>query len=98
VRVADSNAAAGFAIKVDNTGKLRGRGANITPNLAAFDIAIKTKALERALRLERKLTASELAQLRQEFANAIYEREFRQGQKKVTLKVSRQEFEQKVGN
>lgn len=86
-----------FAIKVDATGKARGRGANITPTLESLDKALAKGAVERTLKLERKLTEIEMDSLRADFENVIWEREFRQGNKKVVLKVSKKDFEEKVG-
>jgi predicted RNA-binding protein YlxR (DUF448 family) len=37
-------------ISLDTTGKLRGRGANMTPTLEVFDEGLKRKALNRALK------------------------------------------------
>jgi hypothetical protein len=84
-------------VQVDQTGKLRGRGANITPTMAAFEQAITKGSIEHNLKLEQKLTATEVEALKAEFEQAINEREFRQGKKKVTLKISKEEFESKLG-
>lgn len=83
-------------IQVDPLGKLRGRGANILPTLEAFEKALQTKAIERALKLERKLSAEEVSDLRLSFEKAISEKEFRQGRKPVRLKVSKEVFAEKV--
>lgn len=84
------------AIQVDVYGKLRGRGANIIPEMSALQKALQNGAIERALKLERKLTPGEVEELTAAFEKAVGEKEFRQGRKPVKLKVSRVEFEQKV--
>ncbi len=94
----ESEVGKGFQVKVDAKGKERGRGASLDSNLAAFDLAIKKGAIERALKLERKLSASEITQLRTDFQNILSEREFRQGNKPVVIKVSKAEFDAKLAN
>lgn len=84
-------------IQVDLLGKLRGRGANIIPEMQALEKAFKNGAIERALKLERKLSVEEITQLTAAFEKAISEKEFRQGRKPVRLKVSKEEFEKKIG-
>lgn len=93
VRVDDDATA---PVKVDLTGKLRGRGANITPTNESLELAIKKGAIERALKFDHKMSAEMLAQLRQDFADAIFEKEFRQGRKPVVLKVKKAEFDAKM--
>jgi predicted RNA-binding protein YlxR (DUF448 family) len=93
----DLEAKAPARVVIDLTGKLRGRGANITPTVEALEAAFKKQAIERALKLESKLSPAEVEQLKQEMQDAISEREFRQGRKPVKLKVKKEEFEQKVG-
>ncbi len=39
-------------LTVDTTGKQPGRGAYICPNIECFDLAIKSKGIQRALELE----------------------------------------------
>lgn len=96
VRLADPQDNEPF-IQVDLLGKLRGRGANIIPEMSALEKAFKNGAIERALKLERKLTPDEIQTLTASFEKAIAEKEFRQGRKPVRLKVSKEEFEKKVG-
>jgi len=86
------------AIQVDLLGKLRGRGANIIPEVSALQKALKNGALERALKLERKLTPIEVETLIAAFERAVSEKDFRQGRKPVKIKVSKAEFENKVQN
>ncbi|MBL8015481.1 MAG: YlxR family protein [Candidatus Doudnabacteria bacterium] len=85
-----------FVIKVDPKGKERGRGASIDSTMEAFELAVKKHAIERALKLERHLNPEEVASLRKDFADLLEEREFRQGQKKVVYKVTREELEQRL--
>lgn len=97
VRLPNPEKSDDFVVEVDPKGKLRGRGANIDTTIEAFDAAVKKNAIERALKLERKLTAAELAHLRTQFLQVLSEREFRRGSKPVKLKVSKaqlQEFSQ----
>jgi hypothetical protein len=61
--------------------------------IEAFDIAIKKRALERGLKLNRKLTAEEVEGLKKSFLEGIEERSFRKGNQAVTIKVSQKEFE-----
>lgn len=84
------------SVEVDAKGKARGRGANIEMDINSFDLAIKKDAVKRALKLEKSLTPGEIAELRQNFAAAIAERQFRPGNKKVALKVSHSELSQKL--
>ncbi|MCA9379170.1 YlxR family protein [Candidatus Dojkabacteria bacterium] len=85
-------------VKVDPKGKLRGRGASLDATLEAFDLALKKKAIERALKLERKLTPPETEQLRTDFQEVIDERNFRQGNKVVRFKISKEELDAKLEN
>ncbi|KXK10035.1 MAG: YlxR family protein [Candidatus Dojkabacteria bacterium] len=80
-------------IKVDLTGKLEGRGANMAMEADNFDLAIKKKAFNRAFKLEKNLTTDDLATLKKDFLAAIEEKLFRKGKQKVTIKVSRSELE-----
>lgn len=54
-----------LAIHVDRKGKVNGRGAYICPLRSCFDLAIKKKAIHRALEVE--LTAETIAALDQEW-------------------------------
>jgi predicted RNA-binding protein YlxR (DUF448 family) len=80
-------------VVVDVKGKERGRGANLCLSLEAFDAAVKKRAIDRALKLETKLTPEQVQDLRDKFAKAIEEKQFRSGNKKVTLKISKAEFD-----
>ena len=71
---------------VDPKGKEKGRGANLTQSLEAFDLAVKKKIIQKALKLEKPLTPEEIANLRNSFQEAIEERAFRRGQKHVKIK------------
>lgn len=81
-------------IIVDLKGKLKGRGANLTPSLEAFDLAVKKQAIKRALKLEKALTPEQLIELRNDFAEAIEQKFFRPNNKPVTIKVSKKELDQ----
>jgi len=81
-------------ITVDLKGKAKGRGANIIPSLAAFELALKNKAMEKAFKLKKKLIAGQIDKLRQEFVNAIAQKEFRQGSKPVSIKIQKAELQQ----
>lgn len=97
VRLEDVENPQNFIVKIDAKGKERGRGASIDNSIEAFDLAIKKKAIERALKLERNLTEEEIERLRNEFNEVLEGREFREGNKPVTLKVTRAELAQKLG-
>lgn len=84
-------------VKVDPKGKLRGRGASIDSNMEAFDLAVKKKAIDRALKLEQSLTSPEIEQLRADFQEVIDDRNFRQGNKVVRFKISKEELAEKLG-
>lgn len=96
VKVQDPTDKTREIVQLDPRGKLRGRGANIDNSLEAFDAAVKKNAITRALRLERKLSTEELADLRKQMQNLLDERNFRQGQKKVILKVSHKDLQEKL--
>jgi predicted RNA-binding protein YlxR (DUF448 family) len=76
-------------VAVDLTGKLRGRGANLDMNMESFMIAVKKGAIERALKLDKKLTTSEIEGLRADFIGAMEEKTFRTGNKPVVIRISR---------
>ncbi len=81
------------AVKVDPRSKLEGRGANISMTMEAFDLAIKKRAISRALKLERALSKEEIDQLRIDFEQAIDEKKFRPKDKPVTIRVKKEEVE-----
>ena len=80
-------------VKVDTRSKLEGRGANLTMSLEAFDLAVKKRAIFRALKLEKQLTQDEVIVLRQEFELAIVERQFRPKDKPVTIRIKKKDLE-----
>jgi predicted RNA-binding protein YlxR (DUF448 family) len=80
-------------VKVDLRSKLEGRGANISMNMEAFDLAIKKRAISRALKLEKPLTKEEIDQLRIEFEIAIDEKKFRPKEKPVMIRVKKEVVE-----
>jgi predicted RNA-binding protein YlxR (DUF448 family) len=80
-------------IRIDPKGKEKGRGANLSMSMEAFDQAVKKHAFERALKLNRKLDAAKLQGLRAEFAEAIDQKKFRPGNKPVTIKVKKEQLE-----
>lgn len=81
------------AVVVDPQGRERGRGANLTMSLEAFDLAVKKHAFKRALKLDRDLTSEQLTQLREDFAQAIELKSFRRGREKVVLKVDKKQLD-----
>lgn len=96
VRLMDEDDSQKVIVKIDPKGKERGRGANIDSNIEAFELAVKKGAIERALKLESKLTVDEISQLRKDFNEVIDERKFRQGNKRVVYKVSKEELDSKL--
>jgi predicted RNA-binding protein YlxR (DUF448 family) len=84
------------SVVIDLRGKERGRGASLCADLAAFDLAVKKRAINRSLKLEKPLTVEQLADLRKLFEAAIAEKAFRPNNKSVTVKVSKQELESKL--
>jgi predicted RNA-binding protein YlxR (DUF448 family) len=96
VRVTDEKAGS-VSVMVDPKGKLKGRGASLDNNIAAFELAVKKNAIARALKLERKLDQDEIAELRKQVQDVIDEREFRQGNKVVKFKVTKSELVEKLG-
>lgn len=77
-------------VVVDLRDKIRGRGANILPTIEAFDLAIKKRAINRALKLENPLTEDEIRVLRLEFEEKIGEKAFRPDNKPVKIKIKRE--------
>jgi len=82
----------GSEIRVDYTGKLKGRGANISQDIKAFDDAIARGILARALKLEGSLTLEEINRLREEFKNVIEEKQFRPNNKPVSVKIDKSQL------
>ena len=81
-----------YEVVVDLKGKEKGRGANLSMNMEAFELAIKKGAIERTLKLNKKLSFKQVDKLRKEFENAINEKQMRRGSEKITLKISKEEF------
>lgn len=80
-------------VKIDLKGKERGRGASIDTNERAFDLAVKRGAIEKSLKLEKKLSQDKLERLKLDFIDAIEEKSFRQGNKPVTIRVKKEDLE-----
>jgi len=76
-------------VVVDILGKAKGRGANITPRLDIFELAVKKGILEKSLKLPKRLSSKEIAVLREQFTQGIAQKSFRRGNKAVTIKVKR---------
>ena len=83
---------------VDPKDKEKGRGANLTMTLEAFDIAIKKHAFERALKLKHRLTEMEVEKLKKEFWDAVQERSFRKGNQSVTIKLTKEEYQKALSS
>ncbi len=83
----------GENVIVDPRGKERGRGANITMDVKIFDEAVKKGAIKRALKLKRKLQKDEIGKLRKDFAEAVEEKKFRKGRKRVTIRVKKDQID-----
>lgn len=87
-----------YKVEVDLRSKKKGRGANIKPDLSVLEEAFTRKSIERALQLGRSLSAEEQSQLRFDFEAAIEEKRFRPRNERVKLKISRAEFQEKLGD
>jgi predicted RNA-binding protein YlxR (DUF448 family) len=85
-------------VRVDPKGRERGRGANISMDIKVFDQAAKKHVIERALKLKKKLTESEIKKLRKDFEEAIEERKFRKGSRPVVVRVSKDKSIEKVND
>ena len=83
-------------VVVDLKGKERGRGANLCLTLEAFDKAVAKNAIGRALKLEKKLSIDQIQNLRAKFTEAIEEKAFRQGNKRVVVKISKDDFDKAI--
>jgi predicted RNA-binding protein YlxR (DUF448 family) len=90
VRTDDEN------VEVDLKGKSKGRGANLTPDLAVFDEAVKRSMIEKALKLKKKMGPEKVKILREQFIRAIEEKKFRPKNKPVRIRIKKQELEQVV--
>jgi hypothetical protein len=79
-------------VSVDIKGKLKGRGANIKMDINAFETAVKKKAIARALKLENGLSLNDIERLRKEFIEALDMKNFRKGNKPVTITINKEEL------
>lgn len=59
-------------VQIDQTGKFKGRGVNIKPDIEVFDQAIKKRVLERTLRVN--LEEEQKKVLKEEFEKVVKER------------------------
>lgn len=84
-------------IKVDLKGKVKGRGANILPDLEVFDRAIKNGTIERALKIEKRFSPRQENELKMNFQSAIEERSFRPDNKPVSIRIAKKDLE-KIGS
>lgn len=80
-------------VEIDLRGKLKGRGANISPDLTVFEDALQKGVIERALKLEHKFSPEEVLPLRTAFQSAIEERTFRPDNKPVSIRIDKKTFE-----
>lgn len=78
---------------VDETGKIRGRGANLCENAECFKKAIKKSLIEKALNLEKKLSEEEVSSMFKDFERILYERDFRKGKKAVSFRINKEDLE-----
>lgn len=85
------------SVAIDLKGKLKGRGANLSMDIAAFELAIKKKAINRALKLDNPLNEEQINKLREQFLNAIEQKKFRKGNKPVVIEISKEEFDKVAG-
>ncbi len=83
-------------VKIDLKGKERGRGANLDMTLEAFDMAVKKGAIDRALKLEKKLTKDQIDSLRADFEAAIEEKKFRKGNEAVVIRIKKEDLPSKL--
>lgn len=77
---------------VDSTGKVRGRGANFCEDIDCFEKAVRKGLIERSLALEEKLPDAVINDMRKDFKEVLYEREFRKGKKPVTLRIKKKDL------
>jgi hypothetical protein len=80
-------------VVIDVKGKEKGRGANLVMDVNIFDLAIKKRVLNRALKLDNPLSKEKIGLLRQEFIEAIELKQFRKGNRPVTIKVDKEDLE-----
>lgn len=70
----------------DPKGKARGRGANLQKALEYFDIAVKSGAFNRALKI--KVSQENLDQLREEFSKYLEREKLKKNGDKVTVRIN----------
>lgn len=80
-------------LEIDAKGKLRARGANLDMTIEAFDIMVRKNVLKYALKLSKAPTKDEYVELRKQFIEAIEEKKFREGNKFVTIRVKKEDYE-----
>jgi len=78
-------------LKIDLRGKEKGRGANLSMSMEAFDMAVNKNSFQRNLKLKQRPKGN-MDKLRKEFEQAIAEKKFRSGNRPVTIKVSKDEL------
>lgn len=83
-------------VEVDVKGKAKGRGANLTPDLAVFDEAVRRGIIEKSLKLKNKLDEKQVKKLRDEFEMAIEEKNFRPKNKPVRIRIGKKELEKAI--
>ncbi len=77
---------------IDESGKIRGRGANLCESMDCFNKATRIGAIERSLELGKKLNEEEVEKLQKDFQEVLYKREFRKGKKTVTLRITKDDL------
>lgn len=80
-------------VMIDLIGKYRGRGANISKDIKVFDRAVKKNLIEKALKMNRKLSTEDVKILRKGFELAIEETEFRKSNKPVKIRIKSEDLE-----
>ncbi len=70
---------------IDTTGKIRSRGANLSLDLNVFEDAVKRGCFERAFKMG--FSEENYVKLKNEFKEYLEKINFRNGRKKVTIRV-----------
>lgn len=81
---------------IDLRSKIRARGASVDTSEKAFDLMVKKRALQRALKLDNDLSKEEYENLKKDFLNAIEEKSFRPTNKAVKVRISKEEMKEKL--
>lgn len=76
-------------IKLDLTGKARGRGANICPDKTCLDKAFDKKLFNKALKTDYKLDKDEFENMKIDISKYIEEKDFRPNNKPVKIRISK---------